>query len=107
MAADETLVTLAEVFLMIGLFSLALRLWNLRYDCYPELVAKAINSSPADVEVTIVLPRPVALKVSDRGVHVCQAGECYVTRLRYAKGSSPCFPACIKIMGDSVESCNA
>ncbi|MEM1509700.1 MAG: hypothetical protein QXY49_01715 [Thermofilaceae archaeon] len=106
MAVDETLVALAEVFLMVGLFSLALRLWNLKYDCYPELVAKAINSSPTDAEIIIILPKPVAFKVSDRGVQVCQAGECYITRLHYAKGSTPSFPACIKIMGDYSEGCD-
>lgn len=105
MAVDEALVTLAEVLLMIGLFSLALRLWSSRYDSYPELVARVINSSPTDAEIIIILPRPVALKVSDRGVQVCQAGECYSTRLRYAKGGSRAFPACIRIMGDLAEGC--
>lgn len=107
MTVDEALVTLAEVLLMIGLFSLALRLWSSMYDYYPELVAKVVNSSPTDAEVIIILPKPIALKVSNRGVQVCQAGECYVTRLRYAKGSPRGFPACIKIMGDSAESCGA
>lgn len=105
MAVDEALVTLAEILLMVGLLSLALRLWSSRYDPYPELVAKAVNSSPTDAEVIIILPRPVALKVSDRGVQVCQAGECYSTRLRYARGGSRAFPACIRIMGDFAESC--
>ncbi|MCS7104017.1 MAG: hypothetical protein NZ954_00440 [Thermofilaceae archaeon] len=85
MAVDEALVVLAEVLLFAGFLVFSTRLWNARYDPYPQLVARLLNFSPLDAEIFIALPRPVKVEFT----RLCQAGKCYaITPLEAVYGTA-------------------
>ncbi len=80
--ADEALVLLAEAILLAGMLGISAKLWLLKYDPYPELVAELINATPDGSEILIVLPRPVRLELG----RVCYAGACYAANLTHVEG---------------------